>query len=93
MPIRTIETPPTLNSLLFHDIKFPDGGVDRRPAPETEETNYIEPEPEAVRDREPQPRTQSPNPSSRDNAERNQVVSKEEMCKRCSQYSDRLFTL
>lgn len=60
---------------------FSDGGTDRRPAPETEETNYIEPEPEAVRDREPQPRPQSPNPSPSDNTERSQVVSKEEMCK------------
>lgn len=61
-----------------------DGGVDRRPAPETEETNYIEPEPEAVRDREPQPGPQGLDPSSNHPTERNQVVSKEEMCKDCS---------
>lgn len=72
---------------------FSDGGIDRRPAPETEETNYIEPEPEAVRDRELQPRSPSPKPSPNDNAERNQVVSKEEMCKYCPQYSDVWFTL
>uniref|UniRef100_A0A672H578 Cysteine-rich secretory protein LCCL domain containing 1b n=1 Tax=Salarias fasciatus TaxID=181472 RepID=A0A672H578_SALFA len=52
-----------------------------RPAPETEESNYIEPEPEPVRDREPEPRAQSPNPAPRDNADRNQVVSTEQMCK------------
>ncbi|KAF7655437.1 hypothetical protein LDENG_00055970 [Lucifuga dentata] len=57
-----------------------DGGVERRPAPEIEETNYIEPEPEPVRDREPQPRVQSPDPSPNDNLERNQVVSTEQMC-------------
>lgn len=72
---------------------FSDGGTDRRPAPETEETNYIEPEPEAVRDREPQPRPQSPNPSPSDNTERNQVVTKEEMCKDGSQQSHMLFIL
>lgn len=66
---------------------FSDGGIDRRPAPETEETNYIEPEPEPVRDREPQTRAQTPNPSPNDNLERNQVVSKEEMCKACSHYT------
>lgn len=66
---------------------FSDGGIDRRPAPETEETNYIEPEPEPVRDREPQPRAQTPDPSPNDSLERNQVVSKEEMCKDCSHYT------
>lgn len=64
---------------------FSDGGVDRRPAPEIEETNYIEPEPEPVRDREPQPRAQTPDPSPNDNLERNQVVSTEQMCKHCPQ--------
>lgn len=65
---------------------FADGGVDRRPAPELEETNYIEPEPEPVRDRESQPRAQTPNPSPNDNLERNQVVSTEQMCKDCSNF-------
>lgn len=61
---------------------FPDGGVDWRPAPETEETNFIEPEPEPARDREPQPRAQAPNPpQTPDIVERNPVVSKEQMCK------------
>lgn len=70
-----------------------DGGVDRRPAPELEESNYIEPEPEPVRDREPQPRAQAPSPSPNDNLERNQVVSTEQMCKDCSQYSLTVFHL
>uniref|UniRef100_A0A667WPN3 Cysteine-rich secretory protein LCCL domain containing 1b n=1 Tax=Myripristis murdjan TaxID=586833 RepID=A0A667WPN3_9TELE len=56
-----------------------------RPAPEIEETNYIEPEPDPVRDREPQPRAQSPNPSPSDNQGRSQVVSTEQMCKNCQQ--------
>ncbi|TNN77291.1 Cysteine-rich secretory protein LCCL domain-containing 1 [Liparis tanakae] len=50
------------------------------PAPEIEETNYIEPELEPVRDSEPQPRAQTPNPSPNDNLERSQVVSTEQMC-------------
>ncbi|TDH06111.1 hypothetical protein EPR50_G00130530 [Perca flavescens] len=62
------------------NLCYKDGGVDRRPAPEIEETNYIEPEAEPVRDREPQPRAQTPNPSANDNLERNQVVSAEQMC-------------
>ncbi|KAG8013866.1 Cysteine-rich secretory protein LCCL domain-containing 1 [Nibea albiflora] len=62
------------------NLCYKDGGVDRRPAPELEETNYIEPEPEPVRDREPQPRAQAPSPSPNDNLERNQVVSTEQMC-------------
>lgn len=65
----------------YHISLFSDGGVDRRPAPETEETNYIEPEPEPVRDTEPQPRSQTPNASPNDNLQRNQVVSTEQMCK------------
>ncbi|KAI9542024.1 hypothetical protein NQZ68_025158 [Dissostichus eleginoides] len=56
------------------------GGVDRRPAPELEETNYIEPETEPVRDREPQPRAQTPDPSPNDNLERNQVLNTKQMC-------------
>lgn len=64
---------------------FLDGGVDRRPAPELEETNYIEPETEPVRDREPQPRAQTPDPSPNDNLERNQVLNTEQMCKQCSE--------
>lgn len=60
---------------------FSEGGVERRPAPEIEETNYIEPEPDPVRDREPQPRAQTPNPSPNDNLEKNQVVNTEQMCK------------
>ncbi|XP_019714243.1 cysteine-rich secretory protein LCCL domain-containing 1-like, partial [Hippocampus comes] len=57
------------------------GGVDRRPAPETEETNYIEPEPDAVREREAQPRPRDPDrsPPSED-MERKQVISTEQMC-------------
>ncbi|XP_037642409.1 cysteine-rich secretory protein LCCL domain-containing 1-like [Sebastes umbrosus] len=62
------------------NLCYKDGGVDRRPAPEIEETNYIEPEPEPVRDRDPQPRAQTPDPSPNDNLERNQVVSTEQMC-------------
>lgn len=62
---------------------FSDGSIDRHPAPEIDETNYIEPEPEPVRDREPQPRAQTPNtsPTPNENPERNQVVSTEQMCK------------
>lgn len=60
---------------------FSDGGVDRGPAPETEETNYIEPEPEPVRDGEPRPRAQAPSTSPSDNLERDMVVSTEQMCK------------
>lgn len=58
-----------------------EGGVNRHPAPEIEETNYIEPQPEPVRDRESQPRDRTPNTSPNDNIERNQVVSTEQMCK------------
>ncbi|KAJ0011918.1 hypothetical protein NQD34_012893, partial [Periophthalmus magnuspinnatus] len=63
------------------NLCYKDGGVDRRPAPELEETNYIEPEPEPdpVRERDPEPRAQSPDPSRHDNPQRNQVVSTEQM--------------
>ncbi|XP_054623852.1 cysteine-rich secretory protein LCCL domain-containing 1-like isoform X1 [Dunckerocampus dactyliophorus] len=62
------------------NLCYKDGGVDRRPAPETEETNYIEPEPDAVREREPQPRAQIPNPSQpSEDVDRNRVVSTEQM--------------
>lgn len=64
----------------LHLTSFSEGGVAQRPAPETEETNYIEAEPEAV----PQPRAQSPEPSPTENLERNQVVSTEQMCKEYS---------
>lgn len=65
-------------------VHVSDGGVERRPPPEIEESNYIEPEPEPVRDREPEPRAQSPQPSPNDNVDRNQVVSTEQMSKECS---------
>lgn len=52
-------------------------GVDRRPAPETKETNYIEPEP--ARDMDPRPRAQTPNTTPRDNPERLEFVSTEQM--------------
>ncbi|KAK7945416.1 hypothetical protein WMY93_001144 [Mugilogobius chulae] len=57
------------------------GGVDRRPAPELEENNYIEPEPEPdpVQERDLEPRAQSPDPPRHDNPQRNQVVSTEQM--------------
>eukprot|EP00064_Thunnus_orientalis_P002459 superscaffoldBa00000181_g2466 len=63
------------------NLCYKEGGVERRPAPEIEETNYIEPEPDPVRDREPQPRAQTPNPSPNDNLEKNQVVNTEQMLK------------
>lgn len=56
--------------------------MDRRPAPETEETNYIEPEP--PRERKARPRAQSPNSSPNDNMERNEVVSTEQMSQQVS---------
>uniref|UniRef100_A0A8C6W0V3 Cysteine-rich secretory protein LCCL domain containing 1b n=1 Tax=Nothobranchius furzeri TaxID=105023 RepID=A0A8C6W0V3_NOTFU len=62
-----------------NNLCYKDGGMDWRPAPEIEETNYIEPDPEPVRDREPQSRAQAPNPSSNDNGERNQVTSTDQM--------------
>ncbi|KAF3858514.1 hypothetical protein F7725_011715, partial [Dissostichus mawsoni] len=65
------------------NLCYKDGGVDRRPAPELEETNYIEPETEPVRDREPQPRAQTPDPSPNDNLERNQVDCETKLRDRC----------
>ncbi|XP_026169662.1 cysteine-rich secretory protein LCCL domain-containing 1b [Mastacembelus armatus] len=62
------------------NLCYKHGGVESRPPPEIEETNYIEPEPEPVKDREPQTRAQSPDPSPSHNLERNQVVSTEQMC-------------
>uniref|UniRef100_A0AAV2JV50 LCCL domain-containing protein n=1 Tax=Knipowitschia caucasica TaxID=637954 RepID=A0AAV2JV50_KNICA len=61
------------------NLCYKDGGVDRRPAPELEENNYIEPEPETVQEPEPEPRAQSPDPPRHDNTRRNQVVSTEQM--------------
>ncbi|XP_024129030.1 cysteine-rich secretory protein LCCL domain-containing 1b [Oryzias melastigma] len=61
------------------NLCYKDGGVDRRPAPEIEETNFIEPEQEPVRDREPQQRTQTSNPSPDENPETDQTVSTEQM--------------
>ncbi|CAI5642195.1 cysteine-rich secretory protein LCCL domain-containing 1-like [Oreochromis aureus] len=62
------------------NLCYKHGGVDRRPAPEIEETNYIEPEPEPVRDGEPRPRAQAPSTSPSDNLERDMVLSTEQMC-------------
>lgn len=54
-----------------------DGGGDRRPGPETEETNYIEAEP--AKDVDPRPRAQTPNTRPSDNPERHEFVSTEQM--------------
>lgn len=59
---------------------LPDGGVDRRTAPELEESNYIEPDPEPVSE-DPEPRAQSPDPPSTYSQETNPVVSTEQMSK------------
>ncbi|XP_029687471.1 cysteine-rich secretory protein LCCL domain-containing 1b isoform X2 [Takifugu rubripes] len=60
-----------------NNLCYKGGGVDRRPAPETKETNYIEPEP--ARDMDPRPRAQTPNTTPRDNPERLEFVSTEQM--------------
>ncbi|KAF3698923.1 Cysteine-rich secretory protein LCCL domain-containing 1 [Channa argus] len=70
--------PPSYAGGCRDNLCYKDGGVEQRPPPEIEETNYIEPEP--VKDRDPQPRAQSPDPSQSDNLQRNQVVSTEQMC-------------
>lgn len=62
-----------------------ENGVQRRPAPELEETNYIEPEPQPEpRAQEPRARPLPPTPSSNDNVERNELVSTVQMCKNWS---------
>lgn len=58
------------------------GAVDRRPAPETEETNYIEAEAgEAGGDRGPGAGAQTPNTSPSEHQDRKQFVSTEQMSK------------
>lgn len=54
-----------------------DGSVDRHTAPETEDTNHIEPE--SARDRDHRPRAQNPNTTPSDNPGRYQFVSTEQM--------------
>lgn len=55
------------------------GGVDWHPAPETEETNYIEAEAEAARGGGPGPGAQTPDASASDNADTDQLISREQM--------------
>lgn len=59
------------------------GAIDRRPAPETEETNYIEAEAEAEpgSDGGPGPGGQTPNSSPSQHPVRKQFVSTEQMSK------------
>lgn len=54
-----------------------DGSVDGHTAPETEDSNYIEPE--SARDKDHRPRAQNPNTTPSDNPERHQFVSTEQM--------------
>ncbi len=49
--------------------------------PETEENNYIEPEPEPVRSHDTHYRDETPTPSPNENIERNEVISTSQMCK------------
>uniref|UniRef100_A0A673X6K2 Cysteine-rich secretory protein LCCL domain containing 1b n=1 Tax=Salmo trutta TaxID=8032 RepID=A0A673X6K2_SALTR len=69
--------PPSYGGGCRDNLCYTENGVDRRPAPELEETNYIEPEPRA---QEPRSRPQPPIPSPNDNMERNEVVSTVQMC-------------
>ncbi|XP_020318869.1 cysteine-rich secretory protein LCCL domain-containing 1b [Oncorhynchus kisutch] len=69
--------PPSYGGGCRDNLCYKENGVDRRPAPELEETNYIEPEPRA---QEPRSRPQPPIPSPNDNMERNEVVSTVQMC-------------
>uniref|UniRef100_A0A8C7MJ35 Cysteine-rich secretory protein LCCL domain containing 1b n=1 Tax=Oncorhynchus kisutch TaxID=8019 RepID=A0A8C7MJ35_ONCKI len=68
--------PPSYGGGCRDNLCYKENGVDRRPAPELEETNYIEPEPRA---QEPRSRPQPPIPSPNDNMERNEVVSTVQM--------------
>uniref|UniRef100_A0A8C8G4T2 LCCL domain-containing protein n=1 Tax=Oncorhynchus tshawytscha TaxID=74940 RepID=A0A8C8G4T2_ONCTS len=68
--------PPSYGGGCRDNLCYTENGVDRRPAPELEETNYIEPEPRA---QEPRSRPQPPIPSPNDNMERNEVVSTVQM--------------
>ncbi|KAJ8012054.1 hypothetical protein DPEC_G00064700 [Dallia pectoralis] len=56
------------------NLCYKENGVERRPAPELEEMNYIEPE------AEPRSRTSPPTQNPNDNAGRNEVVSTVQMC-------------
>uniref|UniRef100_A0A8C7UAL0 Cysteine-rich secretory protein LCCL domain containing 1b n=1 Tax=Oncorhynchus mykiss TaxID=8022 RepID=A0A8C7UAL0_ONCMY len=69
--------PPSYGGGCRDNLCYTENGLDRRPAPELEETNYIEPEPRA---QEPRSRPQPPIPSPNDNMERNEVVSTVQMC-------------
>uniref|UniRef100_A0A6Q2X004 LCCL domain-containing protein n=1 Tax=Esox lucius TaxID=8010 RepID=A0A6Q2X004_ESOLU len=66
--------PPSYGGGCRDNLCYKENGVERRPAPELEETNYIEPEPE------PRSRTQPPTPYPNDNVDRNEVVSTLQMC-------------
>uniref|UniRef100_A0A8C7WEV9 Cysteine-rich secretory protein LCCL domain containing 1b n=1 Tax=Oncorhynchus mykiss TaxID=8022 RepID=A0A8C7WEV9_ONCMY len=68
--------PPSYGGGCRDNLCYTENGLDRRPAPELEETNYIEPEPRA---QEPRSRPQPPIPSPNDNMERNEVVSTVQM--------------
>ncbi|XP_012683333.2 cysteine-rich secretory protein LCCL domain-containing 1b [Clupea harengus] len=64
------------------NLCYKDDGMDRQYVPETEETNYVEPE--AQRPQEPRARAQSPTPSPNENVERNEVISTEQMSQQVS---------
>uniref|UniRef100_A0A6Q2WRI3 LCCL domain-containing protein n=1 Tax=Esox lucius TaxID=8010 RepID=A0A6Q2WRI3_ESOLU len=66
--------PPSYGGGCRDNLCYKENGVERRPAPELEETNYIEPEPE------PRSRTQPPTPYPNDNVDRNEVVSQQMDC-------------
>ncbi|KAK6302666.1 hypothetical protein J4Q44_G00270210 [Coregonus suidteri] len=71
--------PPSYGGGCRDNLCYTENGVQRRPAPELEETNYIEPQPEP-RAQEPKSGQQPPIPSPNDNIERNEVVSTVQMC-------------
>uniref|UniRef100_A0A674C797 Cysteine-rich secretory protein LCCL domain containing 1b n=1 Tax=Salmo trutta TaxID=8032 RepID=A0A674C797_SALTR len=73
--------PPSYGGGCRDNLCYKENGVQRRPAPELEETNYIEPEPQPEpRAQEPRARPLPPTPSSNDNVERNELVSTVQMC-------------
>ncbi|XP_055722805.1 cysteine-rich secretory protein LCCL domain-containing 1-like [Salvelinus fontinalis] len=73
--------PPSYGGGCRDNLCYKENGVQRRPAPELEETNYIEPESQPEpRAQEPRVRPLPPTPSSNDNVERNEVVSTVQMC-------------
>ncbi|XP_051985161.1 cysteine-rich secretory protein LCCL domain-containing 1-like [Xyrauchen texanus] len=71
--------PPSYGGGCRNNLCYKDDGSHTQYSPETEESNYIEPEPEPVQSHDPHHRDESPTPSPNENVETNEVISTSQM--------------